>query len=100
MTDKDKLLEDVFKYRRAVILLSAASTGLFDFFIEKQVLTASDVREKFGWPIRGTEIFLNALCAAGYIKKQKSQYEIAEDYRSLIATENYPLMKEWLFPDN
>jgi ubiquinone/menaquinone biosynthesis C-methylase UbiE len=96
MDDKDKLLDDVFKYRKAVILLSAASTGLFDFFIEKQVLTVSDVREKFGWPIRGTEIFLNALCATGYIKKQKSQYEIAENYKSVFSADNYLLMKEWL----
>jgi SAM-dependent methyltransferase len=97
MADKDKLLDDVFKYRRAVILLSAASTGLFDFFIDKQVLTDSGIRKKFGWSVRGTEIFLNALCATGYIKKQKNQYEIAEDYKSVFSTDNYPLMKEWLF---
>lgn len=97
MADKDKLLEDVFKYRRAVVLLSAASTGLFDFFIEKQVLTVSDVRKKFEWPVRGTEIFLNALCATGYIKKHKNHYEIAQDYRSVFSADNYPLMKEWLF---
>ncbi len=96
MIHKDKLLEDVFQYRRAVILLSAASSGLFDYFIEKHQLTPSDVREKFGWTEHGTEIFLNSLCATGYIRKMKDYYEIPQEYQSVFSQDNYPLIKEWL----
>lgn len=96
MHKKDKLLKDVFQYRRAVILLSAAKSGLFDYLSHTAKVEINEVSEKFQWPIRGTEIILNALCALGYLKKRGRYYWIPDDLVELFSPENYWLTKEWM----
>ena len=74
MNDKDKLLNDVFQYRRAVVLLSAANAGLFDLFLNKIDLNIQEVVATLNWSGRAAEITLNALCAMGYLRKTQENY--------------------------
>ena len=67
---KDKFLQDVYQYRRAVVLLSAAKTGIFEYFISHQQSNIKEVAAYFSWDERATEIVLNALCSLGYFKKK------------------------------
>lgn len=93
---KDKLLNDVYQYRRAVVLLSAAKAGIFEYFISQRQKTIRDVAVHFTWDERGTEILLNALCALGYLKKEGDSYGIAPEWSSRFNEKEYPLLKEWL----
>ena len=93
---KDKFLGDVYQYRRAVVLLSAAKTGIFDYFITNRQNTIKDIAAHFSWDERGTEILLNALCALGYLQKKDDLYEIAAEWKTRFNKEEYPLLKEWL----
>ncbi len=96
MNDKDKLLNDVFQYRRAVVLLSAANAGLFDLFLNKIDLNIQEVITTLNWSGRAAEITLNALCAMGYLRKAQENYSIAPKFQPMFTEENYPLVKEWL----
>jgi SAM-dependent methyltransferase len=93
---KDKLLNDVFHYRRAVVLLSAAKTGIFDYFISNGRPTIKEVALHFSWDERSIEILLNALCALGYLSKKDDLFEIAPEWRSRFNAKDFPLLKEWL----
>lgn len=96
MIDKDKFLNDVFQYRRAVILLSAAKSGLFELFVQKRELGVPQAAKIMKWSMRGTEIMLNALCSLGYLKKNQEKYLIAPKFRKVFTDENYQLMGEWI----
>ncbi len=93
---KDKLLDDVFRYRRAVVLLSAARAGLFELFQKNKKLGITDVTQNLNWSNRAAEILLNALCALGYLEKKNNQYRISRKFEMVFGRENYPLIKEWL----
>jgi SAM-dependent methyltransferase len=93
---KDKLLNDVYQYRRAVVVLSAAQAGIFEYFISQRQKTVRDVTKHFSWNERGTEITLNALCALGYLMKEGEFYGIAPEWHSRFNEKEYPLLKEWL----
>jgi ubiquinone/menaquinone biosynthesis C-methylase UbiE len=93
---KDKLLDDVFRYRRAVVLLSAARAGLFELFQKNKKLGITDVTQNLNWSNRAAEILLNALCALGYLEKKNNQYWISRKFEKVFGSENYPLIKEWL----
>jgi ubiquinone/menaquinone biosynthesis C-methylase UbiE len=94
--EKDKFLKDVYQYRRAVVLLSAAKTGIFEYFIANHRSTVREVGEYFSWDERAAEIFLNALCALGYLEKKADLYQIAGQWKSRFNKDDYPLVKEWL----
>lgn len=96
MKKKDRLLEDVFRYRRAVVLLSAAKCGLFDYLIQNTAITQEDTARHFGWEQRGTEILLNTLCALGYLEKKDERYRISSGFKDIFSRQKFPLLKEWL----
>jgi len=96
MKKKDRLLEDVYRYRKAVVLLAAAESGLFDYLIERRVVTAKKTASHFDWEQRGVEIILNALCASGYLVKKEDSYRIAPGFTSLFSRQEFPLLREWL----
>ena len=96
MKKKDRLLEDVYRYRKAVVLLAAAESGLFDYLIENKVVTARKTAAHFGWQQRGVEILLNALCASGYLTKKKVTYQVAPGYEGIFSLREFPLLREWL----
>lgn len=96
MNKKDKLLDDVFRYRRAVVLLSAARAGLFEFLNKKKSISVSEVVQHFQWSDKGADILLNALCALGYLHKKDDTYSISPEYQEIFSGENYPSIKEWL----
>ena len=93
---KDRLLDDVFRYRRAVVLLSAARAGLFELFHKNKTLRITKVTKELNWSDRSAEILLNALCALGYLEKKNNQYRISRSFEQVFGSENYPLIKEWL----
>ena len=93
---KDKLLDDVFRYRRAVVLLSAARAGFFELFQKNRVLGVTEVTRELSWSGRAAEILLNSLCALGYLEKKNNQYRISRSFEQVFGSENYPLIKEWL----
>ncbi|MEJ2635039.1 MAG: methyltransferase [Calditrichia bacterium] len=95
MKTKNMLLDDVFRYRRAVVLLSAAEAGLFDYIIERKNVGISEVSANFNWDRRGTEILLNALCGIGYLAKEDNRYHIPEALKDVFSPEEFPLFKEW-----
>ncbi len=96
MADNKKLLEDVFDYRRAVIILTAASTGLLEYIIKNKTAGLDEICTEFHWTPRAAEIFVNALCATGYLEKKQTLYRISSHYRESLSSENYPLVREWL----
>jgi 3-hydroxy-5-methyl-1-naphthoate 3-O-methyltransferase len=93
---KDKLLEDVFRYRRAVVLLSAARAGLFELLQKHKTLGLAEITRELSWSDRAAEILLNALCALGYLEKKNGKYRISQAFEKVFGSENYPLIKEWL----
>jgi len=93
----DKFVSDVYQYRRAVVLLSAAKTGLFDYFVANKENTLQEVAQFFSWNRRGTEIMLNALCALGYLNKKNENYGLSDSLRRSLNQKDFPLVKEWLF---
>jgi len=96
MPHRNKLIDDVFSYRRPVVLLTSVRVGLFDILVDGRKCTVTEVAERFKWSERGTEILLNALCSMGYLEKESERYFIAENFRNEFSSENYPLLKEWL----
>ncbi|RQW06211.1 MAG: hypothetical protein EH225_03665, partial [Calditrichaeota bacterium] len=96
MKNKKKLLDDVFNYRKTVILLTGAKTGLFDFIIENASANLEEICREFNWSERAAEIFMNTLCAVGYLHKKGSEYKIATDYTNIFSGRNYFLLREWL----
>jgi ubiquinone/menaquinone biosynthesis C-methylase UbiE len=96
MKKKDRLLEDVFRYRKAVVLLTAAECGLFDYLIQNTAITREEAARHFGWEQRGTEILLNALCALGYLEKKQNRYRISSGFKDIFSRQKFPLLKEWL----
>ncbi len=96
MIDKDKFLNDIFQYRRAVILLSAARSGLFELFVGKKELDVPQVAKTMKWSTRGTEIILNALCALGYLKKNQEKYLVDPMFQKVFTDGNYQLLGEWI----
>jgi ubiquinone/menaquinone biosynthesis C-methylase UbiE len=93
---KDRLLDDVFRYRRAVVLLSTARAGLFELFQKNRILGITEVTQQLSWSDRAADILLNALCALGYLEKKNNKYRISRDFENVFGSENYPLIKEWL----
>lgn len=96
MKKRDKLFDDVFRYRRAVLLLSAGQTGLWDYLITKDAINLSGVVRRFNWSPRAAGIFLNALCSLGYIEKTGDTYRMAAGYREIFTPADYRYLKEWL----
>ncbi|OGB60133.1 MAG: hypothetical protein A2Y94_12150 [Caldithrix sp. RBG_13_44_9] len=96
MRKKDRLLEDVYRYRKAVVLLAAAESGLFEYLIENATVTGKETARHFGWEQRGVEILLNALCASGYLTKKQDRYRIAPGFTNIFSLQEFSLLKEWL----
>jgi len=96
MKRNDKLLEDVYQYRRAVVLLSAAELGIFDFILGRHWVSVQQVSKHFGWIPRGCEIILNALCGLGYLDKKQQRYRVTPSVKKVFSREEFPLLKEWL----
>jgi SAM-dependent methyltransferase len=96
MIDKDRFLNDIFQYRRAVIILSAVRSGLFEVFMEKKEIDVPHVARIMKWNERGTEILLNALCSLGYLKKNQEKYLVDPVFQKVLIDGNYKLMGEWM----
>ncbi len=96
MTNKDKLLDEVYQYRKSIVLLSAAKEGLFDILVGKDWLTLEEITAQLNWDKRGGEIVLNSLCSQGYLNKKDGQFKISSLYQEVFSPENYELVKEWL----
>lgn len=92
----DKLLDDVYHYRRSVVVLTAVYTGLFDYLMENSASSVAEIANRFHWTDRAAKILLNALCALGYLKMENNRYSIATVYRQAFNCENYPLVKHWM----
>ncbi len=92
----DKFVEDIYQYRRAVVLLTAAKTGIFDYFVKHEQTTLQEISRFFSWNSRGTEIILNALCALGYLIKKNDNYRLSDSLRTTVNQKEFPLLKEWL----
>jgi len=92
----DKFLSDVYQYRQAVIVLAAAKTGIFDYFVENGEKSLEEMTQFFSWDQRGTEIMLNALCALGYLAKKNEHYHLSDAVNKTLNQHDFPLAKEWL----
>ena len=93
---KNKIIKETSGYRQSSVILTAVSTGLFDFLIDVDCVRADWIGEKLGWTNRGTEIMLNALTSLGYLEKQGDEYRIAEKHREFFLNPDYPLFKQRL----
>ncbi|MFZ0391152.1 MAG: methyltransferase dimerization domain-containing protein, partial [Calditrichia bacterium] len=78
------------QYRQPLVLLSGIATGLFDFLVEKEMATAGQVAKHFNWDLRGTEIFLHALCGINCLKKENDKFRFADECRDDFSREKYP----------
>lgn len=96
MKRKDQLLEDVYQYRRAVVLLAAAELGIFDYILDHRRSSARQLSTHFGWERRGTEIILNALCGLDYLTKKQGWFTISPAIKKVFNQKEFPLLKEWL----
>lgn len=96
MKKKDQLLEDVYHYRRAVVLLAAAELGIFDYVLDHHRISARQLSTHFGWERRGTEIILNALCGLSYLTKKQEWFTVSPAVKKVFTQKEFPLLKEWL----
>jgi ubiquinone/menaquinone biosynthesis C-methylase UbiE len=96
MPVEDRFLEDIFQYRKAIVLFSAMETGLLEYLSENGAVRAEEVAEQFSWDRRGAEIFLNALCALGYFQKNDSKYFFSNRLEEQIDFTNNLLFQEWM----
>jgi predicted O-methyltransferase YrrM len=96
MPGKETFLDDIFQYRRAIILLSAAETGLLEYCYRNKTVSINSVIKQFSWDERGAEIYLNALCGLGYLEKNNQEYSITGHLSSQIEQSNISLFQEWM----
>ncbi len=93
---KSKLEDDVAAYQKSVVILTAASGGVFDLFLKNELWDVPAAARRLKWTERGTQIIFNALCALGYLTKSEEMYTLTPAAQELFQEEDFELLKEWL----
>ncbi|WP_456432582.1 class I SAM-dependent methyltransferase [Thermosulfuriphilus sp.] len=87
LKDKRRWLKDfVFGFAPTFIIATAAELNLF--FLLKEPLSLEEASQKSALPVRSLRMLLNALCALGFLEKNKGKYRLREDLRPFLGRED------------